>query len=96
MSEEDPVIEKNHAVQMRDALITYLIVMNIRRSKELTATLGEFNDATFVKNKSGDSRYVVRIHVHKTQNQGKNISIYHDELIHLLFSILYRKFVLFP
>ncbi|ORD93490.1 hypothetical protein ECANGB1_2156 [Enterospora canceri] len=97
ISEEDPVITKNYAVEMRDAFITYFIVMNIRRSKELTSvTLGEFNNATLVRNKNGDSRYVVRIHVHKTQQQGKNISIYHNELIHLLFSILYRIFVLFP
>lgn len=72
MSEDDRV-QINKAVHVRDALITYHTILNIRRSKELTTfNMREFRAANVKKDSDGNVHHIVRISSHKTQKQGEN------------------------
>ena len=66
-SYDEEVPDTKEAIRMRNILVTYFIVINIRRSKELTEfTLGEFRRAELVQ-----GFYLLRIKHHKTQRSGK-------------------------
>ena len=69
---QDEVPDTKEVIEFRDNLISYLIIMNLRCSKEFTTfNLGELRSAA----RSRDGSYIIKISQHKTQRFGKYLHI---------------------